>query len=672
MKSGVSTWARTARLSAILEDGTRKDYFLKLAYERTAQQCITGQGARALVQGEYHSAVTINQASPGLVPAPCGWGQYDVGTDETCFFYICDFHQMRFDKVPDRKVFAEKIAEMHKNGKSPTGMFGYPVKTVIGKLERTVTWEESWAACFTNLLGDAIKYDNDTNGVWPALDAACNQLIGVVIPRLLGALQSDGRSIAPALVHGDLWENNVGHDESTGKIVVFDPGCTYAHNEMEFGTWRCRWTTYFRDAEFLHYYKRAYTVSDPKEEWDDRNRLYSIHPYLIDSAGHRGSISRETWVERMVPAADYDSNMVFNSAYNDVLFLCEKYGPLESLEKYDPRKDVATIVIICGLQQLDPQPPSLALYLKPTHHVTTSFFNYSPYMSTTSAPASQWADAPIALVATPQRLTGKTDLFTAGATHMALVHNALIRGFNSIYQQAPYIDEQLSHDFVRYSLTWASFVTSHHHDEEDNLFGKVSDLLDDATIWTATHKEHESFIDGVVQFQTYLTSLSTATELSADELLRIMDSFRAPLDNHLHSEVRTIAALAAHPNTPAEGSEEAAAAALVFKTWGKNTVTKAGMLDVVPFFFLNLDRTFENGLWAQWPPMPGPIRWILTNVVGTYHGSWWRFASCGSDGRPRELLALELHAKKRKPTQRHTASLATSAGENPTAHADEL
>ncbi|KAM0670044.1 hypothetical protein ACQRIU_000439 [Beauveria bassiana] len=302
---------------------------------------------------------------------------------------------------------------------------------------------------------------------------------------------------------------------------------------------------------------------------------------------------------------------------------------------------------------------------------TTSFFNYSPYMTTTSAPASQWADAPIPLVATPQHLTEKTDLFTAGATHMALVHNALIRGFNSIYQQAPYIDEQLSHDFIQYSLTWASFVTSHHHDEEDNLFGKVSDLLDDKTVWAETHKEHEAFIDGVVQFQTYLKDLSTSSSklLSANELLRIMDSFRAPLGDHLHSEVQTIAALAAHPKAPAEGSEEAAAAALVFKTWGKKTVTKAGLLDVVPFFFLNLDRTFEGGRWAHWPPMPGPIRWILTNVVGTYYGNRWRFASCGADGSPRELFALELHARKTEPAQDPAA---TSAGESRTAHADEL
>lgn len=28
-------------------------------------------------------------------------------------------------------------------------------------------------------------------------------------------------------------------------------------------------------------------------------------------------------------------------AYNDMLFLCEKYAPLESLERYDPEKDIS-------------------------------------------------------------------------------------------------------------------------------------------------------------------------------------------------------------------------------------------------------------------------------------------------------------------------------------------
>lgn len=111
----------------------------------------------------------------------------------------------------------------------------------------------------------------------------------MVIPTLLGALQSDGRNITPSLIHGDLWENNVGTDVETGETVLFDPGCTYAHNEMEFGTWRCTWTCYFNTPAYMQMYQRHIKPSEPVEEWDDRNRLYSIHPYLNDSAGHAGS-----------------------------------------------------------------------------------------------------------------------------------------------------------------------------------------------------------------------------------------------------------------------------------------------------------------------------------------------------------------------------------------------
>lgn len=32
---------------------------------------------------------------------------------------------------------------------------------------------------------------------------------------------------------------------------------------------------------------------------------------------------------------------MLSRAYNDMLYLCEKYGPLETLEKYDPEKDIS-------------------------------------------------------------------------------------------------------------------------------------------------------------------------------------------------------------------------------------------------------------------------------------------------------------------------------------------
>lgn len=125
-----------------------------------------------------------------------------------------------------------------------------------------------------------------------------------------------------------------------------------------------------------------------------------------------------------------------------------------------------------------------------------------------------------------------------------------------------------------------------------------------------------------------------------------MATFQAAFEAHFHSEISTIANLSAHAAAPKAGSPEEAAASATFKSWGKSTVSKAGTTDVVPFFLLNLDRTAEDGMWANWPPMPAPIRWGLTNIAGAFHSGWWRFASCDSAGRPRELYALQFPEAK--------------------------
>lgn len=87
-----------------------------------------------------------------------------------------------------------------------------------------------------------------------------------------------------------------------------------------------------------------------------------------------------------------------------------------------------------------------------------------------------------------------------------------------------------------------------------------------------------------------------------------MANFQAPFETHFHNEIKTIADMADHASAPAPGSPDETAAGQTFKAWGKATVSKAGMLDVVPFFLLNLDRTVEEGMWENWPPMPAPIK----------------------------------------------------------------
>jgi hypothetical protein len=150
----------------------------------------------------------------------------------------------------------------------------------------------------------------------------------------------------------------------------------------------------------------------------------------------------------------------------------------------------------------------------------------------------------------------------------------------------------------------------------------------------------ESFLSGLGEYEAYLDGLTSPSDFDGKKLVHIMTSFQEPFCHHFHHEITTIASFVDLPSAPQSGSKEADQAAAIFKSWGKKTVTKAGTFDVVPFFLMNLDASYEEGMWANWPPMPAPVKWGLVNVAGSVHWGWWKFASCDGSGKPRKLYAL--------------------------------
>ena len=76
-------------------------------------------------------------------------------------------------------------------------MFGFPVTTCDGKLPHTVAWESSWAVFFAKLIRGVLKLDIETNGPWPELEEAAEQIITKVIPRVCDVLQSEGYQSRP-------------------------------------------------------------------------------------------------------------------------------------------------------------------------------------------------------------------------------------------------------------------------------------------------------------------------------------------------------------------------------------------------------------------------------------------------------------------------------------------
>ena len=274
---GLSQWTTTARLHVKFPDGQTNQYFLKTA---------KGDVGRRLMEGEFHAISALHTVDHLFAPEPHAWGRLSgpSGLETSYFFLLLQYIDMS-DRFPDPNQLCRRLAQLHRNSVSPTGKFGFHINTCQGRTQQSLGWESSWAVLFTKMLKHVAHEDDETNGHWEALGQLESRIFSHVIPRLLGALERDGRSIKPCLIHGDLWEGNTGTAFDTGNIYIFDAASFYAHNEMEIGDWRCFYNNIHNEV-YTRTYLENYAPSEPEEEWDDRNRLYSVYYNLLYSVNH--------------------------------------------------------------------------------------------------------------------------------------------------------------------------------------------------------------------------------------------------------------------------------------------------------------------------------------------------------------------------------------------------
>ncbi|CAF9905963.1 hypothetical protein IMSHALPRED_004032 [Imshaugia aleurites] len=274
---GTSAWNRTARITTELANGNEKRFFVK---------CHEGERGKVMVQGEYEAEVEIHEVMPGFIPAPLAWGQCRA-TSPPKFFILKEFCDMS-SHLPEPVQFCDKLARLH-----------------AGYFAQTVDWDSSWASFFSKMLAGLVDHDLTVNGRWKEYEDAVTKTRTVVIPRLLGALETEGRTIVPKLIHGNLWEENCGTSLETGEVQIFDACSFYAHSEMELGMWRSE-RVRFRSKTYMRQYLRNVGISEPADEFDDRNRLYAVN-FNINRSTRKASYVRE-------------------KALDDMLFLINKYG----------------------------------------------------------------------------------------------------------------------------------------------------------------------------------------------------------------------------------------------------------------------------------------------------------------------------------------------------------
>ena len=225
----------------------------------------------------------LYRVTPHFVPRPIGWGpmkdEHKLEVDT--WFILFDFIRFRPNTLPSPDLLAQRVKELHfhPGSVSPTGQFGYPIQTFDGALSQSVAWDPSWPSFFAKLLRTAAQHDTARNGPWAALERLLARTVSHLIPRLLGALED----VTPVLIHGDMWDGNIGVDRVTGQLYVFDCAAYYAHNEMEIGIWYAA-RHKLSYGGYIDAYLGQVGRAEPRRECLDRIRLYSAKTNLMFSA----------------------------------------------------------------------------------------------------------------------------------------------------------------------------------------------------------------------------------------------------------------------------------------------------------------------------------------------------------------------------------------------------
>ncbi|KAF5676543.1 hypothetical protein FHETE_2039 [Fusarium heterosporum] len=259
-----------------------------------------------------------------------------------------------------------------------------------------------------------------------------------------------------------------------------------------------------------------------------------------------------------------------------------------------------------------------------------------------STPQKPWVDGPFSMISASKagdslakRATGARQC----AAGMTVVHNLFLRGVNAIYLQAINVSQRGSKkdklDFACFAWSWSEEVLAHHNAEETDIFPEINRISGVPGLMDANIEEHHLFHEGLDVFRDYVGKVrKEEEELDGEKLIKIIDLFMPVLRTHLENEIETLVGLEKYADKCNWGEWfEKKGAELGKKAMSTSTARN----ELLPLAMVLHDKTFEGGIWQDFPPLPWialvVVRWMF---VGT-HKDWWRFSGCDSYGVPKDL-----------------------------------
>lgn len=130
---------------------------------------------------------------------------------------------------------------------------------------------------------------------------------------------------------------------------------------------------------------------------------------------------------------------------------------------------------------------------------------------------------------------------------MAHAHNVIIRGLNSILQQAPYVPSSSNQgynaddvkDLLFYVHSWVKMVNHHHWVEESFIFPEMEKFSGRPGLMDGPRHQHELFHPGMDRLLGYCSATSPEEYRWEGEggMEDIINSFSKELTDHLYAEI---------------------------------------------------------------------------------------------------------------------------------------
>lgn len=133
----------------------------------------------------------------------------------------------------------------------------------------------------------------------------------------------------------------------------------------------------------------------------------------------------------------------------------------------------------------------------------------------------------------------------AMAAEMSIVHNCLIRGINSVYNQCINVATRGTDtdkvDFANYAFQWTEWVHAHHSSEDNTLFPSMGEIAGVPGLMDVNTNEHAGFHDTITEYSDYLKKvIQGKEELLGEKVKSLIDSFIPELHTHLGNEIETL------------------------------------------------------------------------------------------------------------------------------------